>query len=212
MAASTVDHFEPEEGGIESPELPRAAIRQISISEETGVPLNTKWTFWLDKTVPGTSAAESEASMKRIYTVNTVQGFWSVYNHIPDVSKLSRRLSYHLMRGERKPLWEDDLNCKGGHWRLKCSKSETPIVWKELLLAAIGEQFETCMMKGDEIGGISASIRGGPEDIIQIWNIQATLAEQSTVINKIKELLPDVKFSTIFYKAFQTHQAFEFRG
>lgn len=35
------------------------------------------------------------------------------------------RYSYHLMRDDRYPLWEDKLNQKGGTWRLKCHKYDT---------------------------------------------------------------------------------------
>jgi hypothetical protein len=51
MAASCTDN---QTGDLDikdstSPKLPRAAITDIENHEETGVPLNTAWTFWLDK-------------------------------------------------------------------------------------------------------------------------------------------------------------------
>ncbi|VDI26820.1 eukaryotic translation initiation factor 4E type 3-like [Mytilus galloprovincialis] len=212
MAVSSINSFDGLNSiktmPVGSPNLPRSTLSEIHSQEECGIPLNTRWTFWLDKSIPGTTVAEYEATMRKLYTVSTVQGFWSVYNNIPDVDKLNVRYTYHLMREERRPVWEDEFNCNGGNWRIKCHKFESVRVWKELLLAAIGEQFSDCLAEGDEISGMSISVRER-DDILQIWNTQALLHEQATVIDKVKELLPDVHFPAIFYKAFQTHSAFE---
>lgn len=55
------------------------------------------------------------------------------------------------------------------------------------------------MCVGDEVGGISISIRER-DDLIEIWNARSDFHEQSTVVDKVKELLPEVNFSAIFYK------------
>ncbi|XP_059146487.1 eukaryotic translation initiation factor 4E type 3-like [Physella acuta] len=88
-------------------------------------PLNTPWTFWIDRSVRGTTVKQYESSLTKIYTVDTVQGFWSVYNHIPEPSKLNIRYSYHLMRSQRRPVWEDEENSEGGSWTFKCKKQDT---------------------------------------------------------------------------------------
>ena len=105
MTTQTLDHF--------------------SQSENEGVPLQTAWTFWLDKAVHNASLSEYKANIRKIYSVSTVQGFWSVFNHIPDVSELRLRSYYHLMRDEREPVWEDPALCHGGVWRIKCPKRDT---------------------------------------------------------------------------------------
>lgn len=57
----------------------------------------------------------------------------------------------------------------------------------------------TSNIAGDEVSGLSVSIRDR-EDIVQIWNTDSELAEQSTITQKVMELLPHVKFSANFYK------------
>lgn len=187
-----------------------ATISNFTSQDSLGVPLQTSWTFWIDKASKGSTAAQYQANLKKVYTVSTVQGFWSVYNHIPEVSELPLRSYYHLMREERQPLWEDPHICNGGTWRLKCMKKDTGRVWKELLLAAIGEQFESDLAKGDDIAGLSVSPRER-DDLIQIWNFKAQVAVNDTVLAKVHSLLPGVNFLAEFYKPHQTHSAYEGR-
>ena len=59
---------------------------------------------------------------------------------------------------------------------------------------------EVCfVLSGDEVSGLSVSIRDR-EDILQIWNTDSELSEESAIITKVKDLLPSVTFSAIFYK------------
>merc|ERR1711963_40901 len=80
-------------------------------------------------------------------------------------------------------------------------------VWKELLLAAIGEQFIDFLPEDDDICGLSVSPRE-KDDLIQIWNINSKAVQQSRVLEKVHSLVPDVRFNAEFYKPHQTHSAF----
>ena len=73
-------------------------------------------------------------------------------------------------------------------------------IWKELLVAAIGEQFTESVLENDDVCGLSVSPRE-KDDLIQVWNISSSAAEKSSgVMDKIHSLLPDVRFLAEFYK------------
>lgn len=195
---------------VGSPNISSAAeaAELLKEKDEEGHELNTPWTMWLDKTERGASAAQYQASLKKVYTMTTVESFWAVYTNIPDVRDLSQRYTYHMMRDDRKPLWEEPRNSRGGTWKVKCRKEDAPEVWKELLLAVIGEQFDEFVTDDDDICGVSISIRER-DDLIQIWNTNASKQEEAKVVEKVRALLPRVKFGAIFYKRHETHHAFE---
>ena len=71
--------------------------------------------------------------------------------------------------------------------------------WRELLLAAIGEQLSEHVAPGDEICGVTISARR-EDDLLQVWNVAAKVANKATVLKAIHKLLPDTSFTAEFYK------------
>eukprot|EP00005_Dracoamoeba_jomungandri_P004686 CAMPEP_0174258300 /NCGR_PEP_ID=MMETSP0439-20130205/7315_1 /TAXON_ID=0 /ORGANISM="Stereomyxa ramosa, Strain Chinc5" /LENGTH=217 /DNA_ID=CAMNT_0015341755 /DNA_START=31 /DNA_END=684 /DNA_ORIENTATION=- len=171
------------------------------------VVLENAWCFWHDKFIgPGLSVAEYEASLHKLCTFKTVQDFWKCFNNLPTVEKLKPKSSFHMMKDGISPLWEDPKNVNGGFWVMRVNKDNIANVWKELVLAVIGEQFDPVMGDSDEICGLTISIRQY-DDIIRLWTNNAS-AKTQALLSKVQDLVPNVELRNPYYKANQEHQAF----
>ena len=67
-------------------------------------PLQNAWTLWFFK---NDKARSWEENQKAIITVNTVEDFWSLYNHIEVASRLPPGSDYSLFKEGIFPDWED---------------------------------------------------------------------------------------------------------
>lgn len=192
-----------------SPNLSRKALDKIkkkrddSDEKDPNKLLYTPWTFWYERSERGATAIDYLNNLKKLCTVETIAEFWGVMHNIPKVYELEERAGYHIMRHERMPSWEAHDNMNGGHWSMTCSKEKTEAVWQEMLLAAIGEQFIDCVEQGDSVCGVSVRIRT-TDDVIQIWNDDSSLAEKSTIMQRVRELLHS--FIPEIHERYQTHQ------
>ncbi|CAG8468204.1 10541_t:CDS:2 [Diversispora eburnea] len=121
---------------------------------------------------------EYEDNLKSVATVTTVQ---------VSPEQLQLRSSLHFMKNGIRP---DPRNENGGAWFFKVNKTNTAVVWRELLMLLID----------DDIFGISVSSRYN-SDIFTIWNKNSSANEKATVIEKLKETLNPIELQSPYYKA-----------
>ncbi|XP_021899599.1 eukaryotic translation initiation factor [Carica papaya] len=148
--------------------------------------LDKKWTFWFDNQSKKHGAAWG-SSLRKVFTFDTVEEFWSLYENIFKPSKLLSNADFHLFKAGVEPKWEDPECANGGKWTVICSrKAILDIMWLETLMALIGEQFD----EADEICGVVASVRQQRQDKISLWTkTAANEAAQMSIGRKWKEIL-----------------------
>ena len=56
-----------------------------------------------------------------------------------------------------------------------------------------GVGVRVCVTVGDDVCGVSVRIRGHDNNVIQIWNQDSELVRGANVIQRLKELLPNIE-------------------
>eukprot|EP00252_Welwitschia_mirabilis_P016258 TRINITY_DN35859_c0_g1_i1.p1 TRINITY_DN35859_c0_g1~~TRINITY_DN35859_c0_g1_i1.p1 ORF type:complete len:202 (+),score=43.80 TRINITY_DN35859_c0_g1_i1:155-760(+) len=152
-------------------------------------PLENAWTFWFDNpsNKPKVAGAAWGSSIRKVFTFNTVEEFWSLYNNLFVPSKLPTGADFHLFKDGIEPKWEDPACAHGGKWSLTNARGKAVLdqLWLNTLLAMIGEQF----VEGDEICGVVVSVRARQEKIALWTRSAANEAVQMSIGRQWKEAL-----------------------
>ncbi|KAJ6785110.1 hypothetical protein PWT90_08105 [Aphanocladium album] len=129
-------------------------------------PLKDAWSFWYRPPISKAHGyIEYENTLHGIATMRTAEEFWEIYSHLKRPSTLPVVSDYHLFKKDIRPIWEDEVNRKGGKWVVRMKKGVADRYWEDLLLSLIGDQFGEA---GEEVCGAVLSMRNG-EDILSIW-------------------------------------------
>lgn len=94
----------------------------------------------------------------RITAFDTVEDFWSLYNHIRVASDIGNGNDYSLFKRNIRPMWEDEVNKRGGRWLMMLGRQHKRLLdqfWLDIVLCLIGEAFEN----SDDICGAVVNIR-----------------------------------------------------
>lgn len=161
----------------------KAALSDQSIK----FPLENSWSFHFYK---NDKAKLWKENVKFITTVDFVEDFWGVYNHLQLVSKLNPGCDYMFFKKDIPPMWEDPQNCDGGRWTLSLEKkfrnSSLDIYWLNTLLALIGDQF---CEESSHVNGVWVNVRS-KGDRLSLWTKTAKNAEvQMKIGRKFRDIL-----------------------
>eukprot|EP00474_Spongospora_subterranea_P008598 CRZ09056.1 hypothetical protein [Spongospora subterranea] len=106
--------------------------------------LMSKWTLWFDSPSGSkTQAAQWTSNIKEVFTFETVEDFWRLFNNVKVPSQIQVNSNYHLFRQGIQPAWEDPANAKGGRWKVEIkTPAEFDNLWRLMTAAIVGENFD----------------------------------------------------------------------
>nr|QBH73400.1 eukaryotic translation initiation factor 4e [Liposcelis bostrychophila] len=150
-------------------------------------PLQNTWTLWYYE---NDRSKTWEENQREVFSFDTIEDFWSLYNHIKTASELRQGCDYSLFKKGVRPMWEDSANKQGGRWLINLEKkqrnSDLDKYWLEIILCMIGEAFDS---HSDEVCGAVINIRG-KGDKIGLWTADAHRTQSVMEIGrKLKERL-----------------------
>ncbi len=146
---------------------------------------------------------EYEEQITPFGSFKSVESFWGIYNHLVRADAIPAHAASTdvlVFKEGIKPMWEDPANTRGGQLVLRVPKQFTARCWELLLMALVGEQFDT----GHELCGVVLSVRYR-EDKIAVWNRNADNSDAKVKIEQtVRKVLSLPEQVTMEYKRHHT--------
>ena len=156
---------------------------------ESKLDLNEKFSFYyrVDNSLLGkVGNLQYENTVKKIADFETVEDFWKIFQHMKKPESLQSGIDFQLFKYNITPLWEDDSNKKGGRISIKLKKENSSLVWEEIILLLIGNNFPQKIQ--NEINGVLISVRK-EFNFLQIWFKTFEKNNINEINNCLRELL-----------------------
>ena len=142
--------------------------------EKNKTKLENKFSFWyrIDDIIQyqlqkqALDKKEYEVQVKKIAEFDTVEDFWSIFQHLRKPDSCRAGIEYFMFKDPIKPMWEDENNKNGGRISIKLRKEYTTIIWEEMIFVLIGGILPKEMK--EEINGIVVTSRK-EFNTLQIW-------------------------------------------
>ena len=137
--------------------------------------LSQKYAFWfriseeiLKNKIPkqNLDSSEYESQVKKIADFDTIEDFWAIFQHLKKPDNCNPGIEFQMFKENIKPMWEDELNKKGGKMTLKLNKGYTTVIWEEIILGIIGNILPKHIMDG--INGVVFCAKK-EFNTLQIW-------------------------------------------
>jgi len=165
-------------------------------------PLQNRWAWWYDYPGKKTTQNNWASHLKKIFTFDTVEDFWCLYNNITPSQAIQAGSNYHVFKDGIEPMWEDSANRIGGKWTVEFSSKkradQLDQLWLFAVLAVVGEGFGE---DSDQVTGVVVSVRK-QNDRIALWTKDARAQDACIRIGeKFKEILNLPAHMTIGYQS-----------
>ena len=165
-------------------------------------PLEFEWSFWFFK---NNRDSEWKDNIILLTTVDNVEDFWSVYNHLRPVTDLHEGCDYMFFKKGIQPMWEDEQNRDGGRWLISFDREQRQTClanhWQNTLLSLVGSQYDK---EYDLINGAVVNVRY-KVDKLSLWTKHYTEEKAQYKIGKRFKRILNVTDGLLIYEIHDTN-------